>query len=97
MGTDFAQWSEAEIRAFLDQRGEDYDDCPDLDALVGAGTGWGWLLGRAGSVWWRALRGCCVVAAIHKPRAPLGNMAAAAQQPCACFFWLHADAAATAN
>lgn len=33
VGTDFRQWSEAEVRAFLDQRGEDYDDCPDFDAL----------------------------------------------------------------
>lgn len=36
VGTDFRQWSEAEVRAFLEQRGEDYDDCPDLEALVGA-------------------------------------------------------------
>ncbi|KAL4424909.1 hypothetical protein ABPG77_009638 [Micractinium sp. CCAP 211/92] len=33
VGTDFRQWSEAEVRTFLDQRGEDYDDCPDFDAL----------------------------------------------------------------
>jgi hypothetical protein len=34
MATDFSQWSEAEVRAFLEQRGEDYDDCQDLAALV---------------------------------------------------------------
>lgn len=34
VGTDFAQWSEAEVRAFLEQRGEDYDDCRDMQALV---------------------------------------------------------------
>lgn len=34
VGTDFSQWSEAEVRAFLEQRGEDYDDCPDLQALI---------------------------------------------------------------
>lgn len=37
VGTDFRQWSEAEVRAFLDQRGEDYDDCPDFEALVRGG------------------------------------------------------------
>ena len=36
LGTDFGGWSEAEVRAFLDARGEDYDDCPDFDALVSA-------------------------------------------------------------
>lgn len=39
VGTDFRQWREAEIRAFLDQRGEDYDDCADLEALVSGGMG----------------------------------------------------------
>lgn len=34
-GTDFSSWSDAEIKGFLDQRGEDYDDCPDRPALVG--------------------------------------------------------------
>ena len=34
VGTDFVQWSEAEVRAFLEQRGEDYDDCHDMQALV---------------------------------------------------------------
>ncbi|KAI3438924.1 hypothetical protein D9Q98_001338 [Chlorella vulgaris] len=34
MATDFSQWSEAEVRAFLEQRGEDYDDCQDLAALI---------------------------------------------------------------
>lgn len=34
VGTDFRQWSEAEVRAFLDQRGEDFDDCHDFEALV---------------------------------------------------------------
>lgn len=34
VGTDFRQWSEAEVRAFLEQRGEDYDDCQDFAALV---------------------------------------------------------------
>lgn len=46
VGTDFRQWSKAEVRAFLDQRGEDFDDCQDFDALVS------WLLceqGAAGS------------------------------------------------
>ncbi len=38
VGTDFRQWSEAEVRTFLDQRGEDYDDCPDFDALVRVGS-----------------------------------------------------------
>lgn len=37
VGTDFAAWSEGEIRAFLDQRGEDFDDCQDLAALVSPG------------------------------------------------------------
>lgn len=32
--TDFSQWSEAELRTFLDQRGEDFDDCRDRDALM---------------------------------------------------------------
>lgn len=44
LATDFSQWSEVEVRAFLDQRGEDYDDCPDLAALV-SGDGW--------CCWWR--------------------------------------------
>ena len=35
MGTDFGRWSEVEVRTFLEQRGEDYDDCHDLPALVG--------------------------------------------------------------
>lgn len=39
VGTDFSQWSEAEVRAFLEQRGEDYDDCSDMAALVS----WHWM------------------------------------------------------
>jgi hypothetical protein len=34
MGTDFTTWSEKEIVAFLDRRGEDHDDCIDAFALV---------------------------------------------------------------
>jgi hypothetical protein len=34
VGTNFKEWDEAEIKAFLDQRGEDYDDCTDRAALV---------------------------------------------------------------
>ena len=34
MGTDFTSWSEKEIIAFLDRRGEDYEDCIDAFALV---------------------------------------------------------------
>ena len=34
MGTDFTSWSEKEIVAFLDRRGEDHDDCLDAFALV---------------------------------------------------------------
>ena len=37
VGTDFAAWAEPEVRAFLEQRGEDYDDCPDFAALVRGG------------------------------------------------------------
>lgn len=33
-GTNFSDWSEEEIRLFLDRRGEDADDCPDFEALV---------------------------------------------------------------
>lgn len=33
-GTDFSQWSDTELRGFLDQRGEDFDDCEDRAALV---------------------------------------------------------------
>jgi ATP-dependent RNA helicase DDX42 len=32
--TDFSTWSEEELRIFLDQRGEDFDDCLAFDALV---------------------------------------------------------------
>ncbi|KAG7667857.1 hypothetical protein Ndes2526B_g01740 [Nannochloris sp. 'desiccata'] len=32
--TDLTAWSEEEIRSFLDQRGEDFDDCHSFDALV---------------------------------------------------------------
>lgn len=32
--TNFSQWSEADIIAFLEQRGEDYDDCVDHFALA---------------------------------------------------------------
>jgi hypothetical protein len=32
--TDFTQWSEKDIVAFLEQRGEDYEDCIDFYALV---------------------------------------------------------------
>ncbi|KAK9804524.1 hypothetical protein WJX73_004516 [Symbiochloris irregularis] len=32
--TNFAAWSEAQINSFLDQRGEDYDDCHTFQALV---------------------------------------------------------------
>ena len=28
--TNFRAWSEAELKAFLDKRGEDYDDCHDV-------------------------------------------------------------------
>ena len=34
MGTDFTSWSEKEIVAFLDRRGEDHDECLDAYALV---------------------------------------------------------------
>ncbi|PRW59097.1 DEAD-box ATP-dependent RNA helicase 24 [Chlorella sorokiniana] len=34
VGTDFRQWSEEDVRAFLDQRGEDFDDCHDFESLV---------------------------------------------------------------
>jgi ATP-dependent RNA helicase DDX42 len=34
VATDFTAWSEEEIRSFLDQRGEDFDDCHTFDALV---------------------------------------------------------------
>lgn len=37
-GTDFGGWSDAEIRGFLDQRGEDYNDCLDREALVRGGV-----------------------------------------------------------
>jgi ATP-dependent RNA helicase DDX42 len=33
-GTDFLAWSEPELRAFLDRRGEDADDCGDRAALA---------------------------------------------------------------
>jgi len=40
-GTAFHAWSEQEIKAFLDQRGGDYDDCPTFEALVSLpGLGW---------------------------------------------------------
>jgi hypothetical protein len=32
--TDFSTWSEKEILAFLERRGEDYDDCLDVYALI---------------------------------------------------------------
>ncbi len=32
--TDFTVWSEEEIKIFLDQRGEDFDDCHAFDSLV---------------------------------------------------------------
>ena len=32
-GTDFATWAQSEVVAFLEQRGEDYDDCTDFAAL----------------------------------------------------------------
>ena len=32
--TNFSEWTEQEINSFLDQRGEDYDDCIDFYALV---------------------------------------------------------------
>lgn len=31
--TDFSKWDDSDIKAFLDQRGEDYDDCVDSIAL----------------------------------------------------------------
>ena len=34
MPTDFTQWSETDVKAFLDLRGEDYDDCVDAYALM---------------------------------------------------------------
>lgn len=34
MLTDFTKWSERDIVAFLEQRGEDYDDCVGFDALA---------------------------------------------------------------
>jgi hypothetical protein len=33
-GTDFSTWSEADIKAFLDQRGGDFDDCTTFQQLV---------------------------------------------------------------
>ncbi|WIA29633.1 hypothetical protein OEZ86_012120 [Tetradesmus obliquus] len=33
-GTDFTQWSEADIKAFLDERGGDFDDCSSFEQLV---------------------------------------------------------------
>lgn len=39
VGTDFSAWSEGEVRAFLEQRGEDYEDCRTFEALVSASRG----------------------------------------------------------
>eukprot|EP00873_Tetraselmis_striata_P024869 jgi/Tetstr1/445133/TSEL_032931.t1 len=33
-GTDFSTWSEAQIKGFLDARGEDFDDCDTFSKLV---------------------------------------------------------------
>lgn len=35
VGTDFQGWTEEELRAFLDQRGEDFEASDDKAALVG--------------------------------------------------------------
>lgn len=32
--TNFSAWSETELKAFMDQRGEDYDDCENFVSLV---------------------------------------------------------------
>lgn len=55
LATDFGSWSEAEVRAFLEQRGEDFDDCPDFAALVGSWVvcrGEGGLCSRARGPGW---------------------------------------------
>lgn len=37
--TDFATWTEDELSAFLDRRGEDYDMATDKNALVSGSCG----------------------------------------------------------
>lgn len=43
--TDFTTWTPDEIKAFLDRRGGDIDDCYTFEQLVGSGIlvrGWDW-------------------------------------------------------
>lgn len=39
-GTDFNTWSEADIKAFLDERGGDFDDCTNFQQLVRDSSSW---------------------------------------------------------